>query len=99
MNTFTAVGVLTKDATLEESKAGTKYCRFAILSNEGSTGSKCFMECVAFGKLGETIAQYKKNGDQVFISGHIESSEKEVEGIKMYVTRVVVEKCEFLRRE
>ena len=56
-----------------------------------------FINCIAFGKTGETIAQYLTKGRQVAVTGSIRTGSYDAkDGTKRYTTDVVVELFEFI---
>ena len=55
-----------------------------------------FIQCVAFGKLGEHVEKYYRKGLKVAITGHIQTgSYVNKEGKKTYTTKVVADELEF----
>lgn len=71
-------GNLTRDPELRYSASGTGFCKFTVAVNDnwkGKDGDKrekvYFLDCVAFGKTGETIATHFKKGKKILIEGKI----------------------------
>lgn len=55
-----------------------------------------FIQCVAFGKLGEFAEKYLKKGTKIAVVGRIQTgSYTNKEGNRVYTTEVVVEEHEF----
>lgn len=55
-----------------------------------------FINCIAFGKLGEIVEKYLHKGTKVTISGRIQTgSYTNRDGQKVYTTDVIVEEQEF----
>lgn len=50
----------------------------------------------AFGKLGETVAQYLKKGSKVYVEGRLRTSKYEKAGVTHYRTEVVASEVKFL---
>lgn len=103
MNKVILIGRLTKDPDLSFAAGkGTAVCRFSIAINRIKRKDKekaeaDFINCVAFGKTGETIAQYFTKGKQIAIQGNIRTGSYEgQDGIKRYTTDVVIETFEFV---
>lgn len=103
MNKVILIGRLTKDPDLNFTAGkGTAVCRFSIAINRIKRKDKekaeaDFINCVAFGKTGETIAQYFTKGKQIAIQGNIRTGSYEgQDGIKRYTTDVVIETFEFV---
>ncbi len=72
-------GHLTRDPELRFLQNQTAICGFSIATNkkwkdqQGNQQEKvCFVECVAWGKRGETINQYFKKGAGILIEGELE---------------------------
>lgn len=55
-----------------------------------------FINCVAFGKTGETIAQYMQKGSQIALEGRIQTGSYEKDGQVRYTTDVIVDRFEFV---
>lgn len=55
-----------------------------------------FINCVAFGKIGEFAEKYLKKGTKIAVVGRIQTgSYTNKDGVKVYTTDVVVEEQEF----
>lgn len=99
MNVTALIGRLTKDPELRfAAGSGTAVCRFTLAVNRQFKKDECdFISCIAFGKAGETIAQYITKGRQLAISGNIRTGSYEAQdGTRRYTTDVVVEGFTFI---
>lgn len=99
MNKVILIGRLTKDPELNYTAGtGTAVTRFAIaVTRPFKKDETDFINCVAFGKTGETIAQYLTKGRQLSIVGNIRTRSYDAkDGTKRYTTDVVVESFEFI---
>lgn len=102
MNKVILLGRLTKDPDLRfTSGTGTAVTRFTVAVNRPKQKDKPqeadFINCIAFGKTAETIAEYLTKGRQIAINGNIRTGSYEAkDGTKRYTTEVVVETFEFL---
>ena len=99
MNKVILIGRLTKDPDLNfAAGTGTAICRFSLaVTRPFKKDETDFINCVAFGKTGETIAQYLTKGRQVAIAGSIRTGSYDAkDGTKRYTTDVVVESFEFI---
>ena len=99
MNKVILIGRTTESPELRYAPGtGTAVCRFTLAVNRPYKKDEAdFINCVAFGKTGETIAQYILKGRQVAISGRIQSGSYDAnDGSKRYTTDVVVENFEFI---
>lgn len=55
-----------------------------------------FINCVAFGKMGEFAEKYLRKGTKVVITGRIQTgSYTNRDGVKVYTTDIIVEEQEF----
>ena len=99
MNITALIGRLTKDPELRfAAGSGTAVTRFTLAVPRQFKKDECdFISCIAFGKTGETIAQYVTKGQQFSVKGHIQTGSFEAQdGTRRYTTDVVVEGFDFL---
>ena len=99
MNKVILIGRLTKDPELRYAPGtGTAVCRFTLAVNRPYKKDETdFINCVAFGKIAETIAQYVLKGRQVAITGSIRTGSYENNaGNKIYTTDVALDGFEFI---
>ena len=99
MNKVVLVGRLTKDPELRYAAgSGIATSRFTVAVNrQGKKDEADFINCVAFNKPAELIAQYFVKGRQIAIAGHIQTgSYLKDDGTKVYTTDVVVETFDFI---
>ena len=98
MNKTMLLGNLTKDPDLNYTAGtGTAVCRFTLaVARPFKKDEVDFINCVAFGKTGETIAQYFTKGRKIAVVGNIRTGSYEAQdGTKRYTTDVNVESFEF----
>ena len=104
LNNVSVCGRLVKDCTLEQVGRQTVKTRFTVAVNrnykDGSGGNKeqvSFIDCSAWGRSGEIIAQYAKKGSGILVSGRIEQrSWEDKEGQKRSRVEIVVEDFNFI---
>ena len=99
MNKVTLIGRTTKSPELRYAPGtGTAVCRFTLAVQRAFKKDEAdFINCVAFGKIGETIAQYVLKGRQVAVTGSIRTGSYDAQdGTKRYTTDVAVESFEFI---
>ena len=98
MNKVVLVGRLTKDPELRYAAGSdTAVCKFTLAVNRMKTDEADFINCVAFNKTAELIAQYFVKGRRIAISGSIRTgSYLKDDGAKVYTTDVVVETFDFI---
>ncbi len=94
-------GHLTRDPELKTVSGGHSLCKFGIAVNSYRKEGKddaCFIDCLAWGKVGETIAEYLKRGSPIFIEGrHTFSSwDDKASGQRRNKLEVTVERFQFL---
>lgn len=102
MNHISIIGRLVHDPELRATLNGTAVCHIRIARNEkhGEKEKSVFVDVTAWGKLGETIAAHKKQGDQVAVSGRLDYSEYTTnEGQKRSKLSITAESIEFLARK
>ena len=99
MNHVVLIGRLTKDPELRYAAgSGTAVCRFTVaITRQFKKDETDFINCVSFGKTGETIAQYITKGRQIAVTGAIRTGSYDAQdGTKRYTTDVAVESFEFI---
>lgn len=98
MNKWIGTGRLTADPTLNfTAGSGMAVCRFNLaVQRPFKKDETDFINCIAFSKRAETIAQYLTKGRQVLIEGHIQTGSYEKDGIKRYTTDIIVDSFEFI---
>ncbi len=98
-------GNMTRDPEMRATPSGAQVCNFSLAVNrsfKGADGNQqdqvSYIECVAWGRAGETIAQYTKKGSSIMVTGRLEqrSWEDKTSGQRRSRTEVVVEDFTFL---
>ncbi len=104
LNVVTLQGNLTRDPEVRFSSTGLAIVSFGIAVN-GGFGSKeerkeevNFIDCTAFGKQGEAIAQYCPKGKQILVQGRLrqERWDDKKTGAKRSKLTVIVENFHFV---
>lgn len=99
MNKVILLGRLTKDPTLNYAAgSGTAVTRFTLaVTRPFKKDETDFINCKAFGKTAETIAQYLTKGRQFAVTGSIRTGSYDAnDGTKRYTTEVIVDSFEFI---
>lgn len=99
MNKVILIGRLTKDPELRYAAgSGTAVCRFTLaVARQFKKDETDFINCIAFNKPGEAIAQHLTKGRQLAVVGNIRTGSYDAQdGIKRYTTDVVIESSEFI---
>ena len=101
MNKVILMGRLTRDVEMRQTPNGVSLARFSIAVNRRFAGKDAqqqadFINCVCFGKRGESIGQYFRKGNRIAITGRLQVSNwQDNNGQKRYSTDVIVEDFEF----
>ena len=98
MNNVTLMGRLTRDPELKYSQAGKAYCRFSLaVQREFNREEADFINCLAFNKTAETIAEWLGKGRRIALQGRIQTGNYENKnGDKVNTFEVVVDRFEFV---
>ena len=99
MNKWVGIGRLTRDPELNfAAGTGTAVARFTLaVTRPFKKDETDFINCIAFGKTGETIAQYLTKGRQLAVTGSIRTGSYDAkDGTKRYTTDIVVDSFEFI---
>ena len=102
MNKVIEIGRLTKEPDIRYSQGANTTCiaRYTLavdrkFKQEGQPTAD-FINCIAFGKLGEFAEKYLHKGTKIAVTGRIQTgSYKNKDGNTVYTTDVVVEEQEF----
>lgn len=93
MNQVILVGRLTKEPELKYTKDGKGYCNFTLaVSREFKKDETDFINCVAWDKRAEAIANYVKKGNKLGVIGRLQIDKNN----DIFYTKIAVEKIEFL---
>jgi single-strand DNA-binding protein len=104
VNKVMLMGNTTRDAELRTLPSGTTICEFALATNrvyKTTSGEEkqetVFIDCTAFGRTGEVIAEYCPKGRQLFVEGrlHYETWEDK-NGNRRSKLSVIVESFQFV---
>ena len=103
MNKVILIGRLTKDVELRYTQTNnTAVASFSLAVNRkfvkpGEERQADFFNIIAWNKLAENISKYSFKGNQVAISGRLETrSWDDPNGQKHYVTEVIAEEIDFI---
>lgn len=103
MNKVILVGRLTRDPEVRYSQGDNAMAiaRYTLavdhrFKRDGDEQTADFINCVAFGKVGEFAEKYLKKGTKIAVVGRIQTgSYTNKDGQKVYTTDVVIEEQEF----
>lgn len=106
-NKVIIMGNLTRDPEVKYAASGTAVCKFGIATNrqwvDKTSGEKkeevCFIDCTAFGRTGEIIAEYLHKGSPAHFEGRLSFYQWETDaGEKRSKLSVTVESLQLLPR-
>src|SRR6478609_664363 len=102
-NQVTLMGNLTRDPELRTTPNGASVCSFSLALNRSYKNSEGnwveatdFIDIVAWGPLGERVAQYLTKGRPALVSGRLQSRSWEQDGAKRSKVEVVAQDVTFL---
>lgn len=102
INRVVLVGRLTKDPELKYTQSGIAVTRFTLavnraFSNQQGEREADFINCVAWRKQAENIANYLRKGSLAGVDGRIQAGSFEgQDGKRVYTTEVVADSTQFL---
>ena len=97
------MGRLTRDPEIRYSQSDSNMAiaRFSLavdrrFKKQGDTVTADFFNCTAFGKQGEFVEKYLKQGTKIVVTGRIQNDNyTNKDGQKVYSVQVMVEEIEF----
>ncbi|HET6863967.1 MAG TPA: single-stranded DNA-binding protein [Candidatus Saccharimonadales bacterium] len=102
-NQVTLMGNLTRDPELRTTPNGASVCGFSLALNRSYKNSEGnwqeatdYIDIVAWGPLGERVAQYLTKGRPALVSGRLQSRSWEQDGQKRSKVEVVANDVTFL---
>ena len=95
MNIAILMGRMAKDPELRYTSGGKAYTNFT-LAVQKTKDEADFVNCVAWEKTAETIAEYFRKGRKILVQGRLNVSSYEQNGEKRKSTKVVVSSFEFV---
>ncbi len=103
-NKVILMGNLTRDVEMRTTQSGQTVANFSLAvtrswrdQNGQQQDQTSFINCVAWGKLGEIIAQYVQKGAPLLVSGRLDQrSYEDKDGNKRQAVEVVVEDFNFV---
>ncbi len=100
MNQVQLLGRLTKDPELKYTTAGKAFLRISIaVPQERDKTQANFINCVAWNKPAEIIAEHFKKGNRINLVGKLTSRQYEDAGVKKWVTEVMIDSFDFIENK
>ena len=102
-NKVILMGNLTRDPETRQTPSGQSVTNFSLAisrtwkGQDGNTQEAVsFIDCVAWGRTGEVIAQYIQKGRPILVSGRLDQRSWEQDGNKRSKVEVIVEDFNFV---
>ncbi|WP_404427279.1 single-stranded DNA-binding protein [Ureibacillus chungkukjangi] len=102
INCVVIVGRLTKDPELRYTPSGVPMTRFTVavnrtFSNQQGDREADFIQCIAWRKQAENLANFMKKGSLIGVEGRIQTGSFEgQDGKRVYTTDVIAEGIQYL---
>lgn len=103
LNQVTLMGNLTRDPELRQTPGGQNVCGFSLALNRSYKDQSGewqeatdYIDCVAWGPLGERVSQYLSKGRRCLVQGRLQSRSWEQEGQKRSKVEVLASDVTFL---
>lgn len=98
INTTVHVGRLTRAPEMRYTAGGVGVCEFGIACNRKYKDKQevFFGDCVAWGKLGEIVAEFAKKGEQIGVVGRLKTETWEKDGKKQVRVKIIAESVQLL---
>lgn len=103
MNLAIMIGNLTRDPEMRYTPSGTPVATLGLASNRRfKQGDELkeevtFIDVVVFGKMAESVGQYKRKGDKICVTGRLQQNRWETEdGQKRSKHQIVATSVEFI---
>ena len=95
MNVVILMGRMTRDPELKYTSGGKAFANFSLAVQKTKDEVE-FIDCTAWEKTAETIAEYFRKGNRILIQGRLSVSNYEQNGEKRKSTKVAVNSFEFV---
>ena len=103
INQVTLMGNLTRDPELRQTPNGQSVCSFSLALNRSYKDNSGewqeltdYVNCIAWGPLGERVSQYLAKGRRCLVVGRLQSSSWDQDGQKRSKIEVVAQDVTFL---
>jgi single-strand DNA-binding protein len=97
INRVEILGNVGKDPDIRATKTGMVIASFSIATSEGVKDDQGnwsdrteWHNCTAFKRTAEIVRDYVKKGSKIYITGRLNTSSYEKDGVKMYSTKILV---------
>lgn len=97
INNVTLIGRVVRDIEVNSTNSGKSVASFALaVDGYGKDADASFIDCVAWNKAAELLAEYAPKGKQIGITGRLQTRIWEKDDIKRKATEVIIDQFQFL---
>ena len=97
INTVTLIGRVVRDIEIKTTNSGKSVASFALaVDGYGKDADASFIDCVAWNKAAELLAEYAPKGKQIGVTGRLQTRIWEKDDIKRKATEVIIDQFQFL---
>lgn len=97
INTVTLIGRVVRDIEVKSTNSGKSVASFALaVDGYGKDADASFIDCVAWNKAAELLAEYAPKGKQIGITGRLQTRIWEKDDIKRKATEVIIDQFQLL---
>ena len=97
INNVTLIGRVVRDIEVKTTNSGKSFASFALaVDGYGKDADASFIDCVAWNKAAELLAEYAPKGKQIGITGRLQTRIWEKDDIKRKATEVIIDQFQFL---
>lgn len=97
INNVTLIGRVVRDIEVKTTNSGKSFASFALaVDGYGKDADASFIDCVAWNKAAELLAEYAPKGKQIGITGRLQTRMWEKDDIKRKATEVIIDQFQFL---
>ena len=98
LNLCQFIGNVGSDLELRKTQSGKSVTSFSVAVTKKVKGEPktTWIRATAWEKTAELACQYLRKGSSVYLSGEMQNSEYEKEGVKHYKTEIIVYQMQFL---
>lgn len=97
INTVTLIGRVVRDIEVKTTNSGKSVASFALaVDGYGKDADASFIDCVAWNKAAELLAEYAPKGKQIGITGRLQTRIWEKDDIKRKATEVIIDQFQLL---
>ena len=97
INNVTLTGRVVRDIEIKTTNSGKSVASFALaVDGYGKDADASFIDCVAWNKAAELLAEYAPKGKQIGITGRLQTRIWEKDDIKRKATEVIIDQFQLL---